>query len=198
MSLILSFALAAFLIELTPGPNMSYLAIATLKHGRHAGFATIAGVALGLSVVGIIAAAGLSTIVSNSPMLYDGLRYIGLLFFLYLAFEAWRDPAPGAEQQTGSGHFMRGLMSNLLNPKAATFYLAVLPRFIDPTGNVFSQTLTLTAIYVAIATAIHIVIVMLAGALRPYIDGKYERIARRTMAVLLVMVAVWFAMSTAR
>jgi threonine/homoserine/homoserine lactone efflux protein len=198
MSLIYSFALAAILIELTPGPNMSYLAVATLKDGRRAGFITVVGVALGLAIVGIIAAAGLNTIIANSPALYDGLRMIGLLFFLYLAFEAWQKPTQNTQLQTGSGHFMRGLMSNLLNPKAATFYLAVLPRFIDPAGNVFSQTLTLTAIYVAIATAIHIVIVMLAGVLRPYIDGKYERIARRTMAVLLVMVAVWFAMSTAR
>ncbi len=197
-SLILSFALASFLIELTPGPNMSYLAIATLKDGRRAGFATVAGVALGLTIVGLIAAAGLSAIIANSPALYDGLRMIGLLFFLYLAFEAWRDPVPGTEEQSGAGHFMRGLTSNLINPKAATFYLAVLPRFIDPTANVLNQTLILTAIYVAIATIIHALIVVLAGSLRPYLDGKYEKTARRVMAVLLVLVAVWFAFSTAR
>lgn len=198
MSLILSFAFAAFLIELTPGPNMSYLAIATLKDGRRAGFMTVAGVAIGLAVVGIIAAAGLSAIIANSPPLYDGLRLIGLLFFLYLAFDAWRDPPPGQEEKTGSGHFMRGLMSNLLNPKAATFYIAVLPRFTDPSGNILNQTLILTTIYVAVATIIHCLIVLLAGSLRPYIDGKYERTARRVMALLLVAVAIWFAFSTAR
>jgi threonine/homoserine/homoserine lactone efflux protein len=196
---LIPFALASLLIELTPGPNMSYLAIATLKDGRRAGLLTVAGVALGLLAVGLVAALGLNVIIANSPVLYDGLRMIGLLFFLYLAFEAWKDPAPGGtEPVTDGGHFMRGFLTNALNPKAATFYLAVLPRFIEPAGDVTRQTLTLTLVYVAVATLVHLVIVLGAAQARPFLDGPNERVARRVMAVLLVLVAVWFAISTAR
>ncbi|MCU0830251.1 MAG: LysE family translocator [Rhizobiaceae bacterium] len=194
-----SFALASLLIELTPGPNMSYLAIATLKDGRRAGLLTVAGVALGLLAVGFVAALGLNAIIANSPPLYDGLRMIGLLFFLYLAFEAWQGPKAdaGADISDGS-HFMRGFLTNALNPKAATFYLAVLPRFVDPAGDVIRQTLTLTLIYVAVATLVHALIVIGAAQARPFLDGPNEQIARRVMAGLLVAVAVWFAISTAR
>lgn len=196
---LLSFVLASFLIELTPGPNMTYLAIATLKDGRRAGFLTVAGVAAGLAAIGLVAALGLNAIIANSPSLYDGLRMIGLLFFLYLAFEAWKDPVPGAGEAASDGsHFMRGFLTNALNPKAATFYLAVLPRFIDPAADVLRQTLTLTLVYVVVATLVHAAIVALAGRLRPFLEGPNERVARRVMAVLLVLVAVWFAVSTAR
>lgn len=196
---LLSFALASFLIELTPGPNMSYLAIATLKDGRRAGFLTVAGVALGLLAIGLVAALGLNVIIANSPVLYDGLRMIGLLFFLYLAYEAWKDPVPGTQEPVGDGgHFMRGFLTNALNPKAATFYLAVLPRFVDPAGDVMRQTLVLTFVYVAVATLVHALIVAGAAQARPFLEGPNERIARRIMAGLLVAVAVWFAISTAR
>jgi threonine/homoserine/homoserine lactone efflux protein len=199
---LVSFTVAAFLIELTPGPNMTYLAVATLKGGRRAGLVTVAGVALGLLVVGLVAALGLSAVIAASPPLYEGLRVAGIAFFLYLAWHAWRDPPADREEtpadDTGR-HFMRGLMSNLLNPKAAAFFVAVLPRFTDPaSGRVFSQTILLICVYVAVATAIHVLIVIGAGLARPFLEGPRERAARRAMALLLVAVAVWFAVTTGR
>ena len=197
----LSFAVASFLIELTPGPNMTYLALVSAGDGRRAGFATVAGIALGLAVVGVLAALGVSELIQTSNLLYEGLRWAGVLFLFYLAFEGWNtgtDVVSPADGKRGK-YFTRGLVTNLLNPKAAVFYVAVLPTFVEAEKPVLAQTMTLTAIYVAAATIVHAAIVLMAGTLEPFLnDPRRERIARRVLSALLAAVALWFAWSTAR
>ena len=98
-----------------------------------------------------------------------------------------------------SRYFRRGLITNLLNPKAAVFYVAVLPTFIEPGRAPLPQTVALSAIYVAVATAVHAAIVLLAGTLEPVLnDPRRERIARRVLSALLAIVALWFAWTTGR
>lgn len=198
---LLSFALASFLIELTPGPNMTYLALISAAEGRRAGFATVAGVTLGLGIVGLVAAIGVAEAVQASDLLYEGLRWAGVFFLLYLAWDGWRagSDVVAAAERGSRAHFLRGLMTNLLNPKAAAFYIAVLPTFLDPARPLLPQTLALTALYVAVATLVHAAIVTLAGALEPFLnDPRRETIARRVLSALLALVAVWFGWSTAR
>ena len=198
---LLSFALTSVIIELTPGPNMTYLALVSAGEGRRAGFATVAGIALGLAVLGIVAALGVTELIQASNLLYEGLRWAGVLFLLFLAYEGWRGEAEvvATDKDTDRRYFARGLLTNLLNPKAAIFYVAVLPTFIIAERPVLSQTITLTAIYVSIATVIHALIVTLAGTLEPFLnDSRRERIARRALSALLAAVAIWFAFSTAR
>ncbi len=196
----LSFALTSLLIELTPGPNMTYLALVAARDGRRSGFATVAGVTLGLAVIGIVAAFGVAELVQSSRLLYESLRWAGVLFLLYLAWEGW---SAGTDVVASDGssrgrYFMRGLVTNLLNPKAAVFYVAVLPTFIDTSKPVLAQTVALTVIYVLVATLIHSAIVVLAGTLEPFLnDPRRERIARRVLSALLACVAIWFGWSTA-
>lgn len=196
-----SFALAALLIELTPGPNMTYLALVSANDGRRAGFATVAGIALGLAIVGGIAAFGVAELIQASTLLYEGLRWAGTLFLLYLAWEGWTagtDVVSAAKASDGK-YFARGLVTNLLNPKAAVFYVAVLPTFVEADRPVLAQTVLLTAVYVAIATVIHAVIVVLAGTLEPFLnDSRRERITRRVLSAMLALVAIWFGWTTAR
>jgi threonine/homoserine/homoserine lactone efflux protein len=197
-----SFLLTCLLVELTPGPNMGWLAILSLDRGRRAGLAAVTGVALGLAVVGLAAALGVATLVAASPALWEVLRWAGALFLLYLAWEGWSDA--GSEEAPGErGFFLRGLVNNLLNPKAAMFYVAMLPAFLDPglAGGwlLLSQTVLLSLSYVVVATAIHAGIVALAGSLRPWLtDAGQVRPVRRLLAVLLAGVALWFLWSTAR
>jgi threonine/homoserine/homoserine lactone efflux protein len=194
-----AFALAALLIELTPGPNMTYLAIVSVSNGWRAGFATVAGVALGLAVIGLIAALGVAAIIQSSDTLYEVLRWAGVFYLLRLAYEGWQGEMAQEDAPTGASYFLRGLVTNLLNPKAAVFYVAVLPKFVDTSMPVIWQTLTLSAVYVAVATLIHALIVLLAGALEPLLtDPVIERRVRRFLSLLLALVALWFAWSTAR
>jgi len=85
------FILACVIIESTPGPNMAFLTIVSATRGRRYGFATVLGVTLGLLIIGLAAAAGLATLISKSTLLYEGLRYSGVLYLLYLALSEWRE-----------------------------------------------------------------------------------------------------------
>ena len=183
---------------------MAWLAALSLSRGWRAGLAAVAGVALGLSVYGIAAAFGVAAIVENSPLLYQALRWGGVAYLLWLAWDAWSTADEIAGSDRADGHhwasaFRRGLITNLLNPKAAVFYIAMLPEFVNvAAGNVVVQTLTLSGIYVAIATAIHALIVLLASSVRGLVarSGRMK-IIRRVLALALVAVAVWLAWVTA-
>jgi threonine/homoserine/homoserine lactone efflux protein len=95
-------------------------------------------------------------------------------------------------------YFQRGLVTNLLNPKAAVFYVSVLSAFL-PANALLGQTLLLTAVYVAVATAVHAAIVTLAGFAEPFLNNPArEKAARRVLSALLGVVALWFAWKTAR
>ncbi|WP_127520176.1 LysE family translocator [Mesorhizobium sp. Z1-4] len=201
LPVIASFALTSFLIELTPGPNMAYLALVASSEGRRPGFATVAGVALGLAVIGALAAFGVAELIQASDVAYDALRWAGIVFLLYLAWDGWRQGTDVVSPtgQSDRRYFMRGLVTNILNPKAAVFYVAVLPTFIEPALPIMQQTMLLTAVYVLVATLIHAGIVAAAGALEPLLnDPRREMMARRTLSLLLAAVAIWFGWSTAR
>jgi threonine/homoserine/homoserine lactone efflux protein len=195
-----AFALTATAIELTPGPNMVWLAIVAATDGRRAGFAAVAGVALGLSVIGIAAAWGLAALVAGSPVVYQVLRWAGVAYLLWLAWDGWRaaddkpeEAAPGA---TLARYFQRGLVTNLLNPKAFLFYVAVLPGFLPPPVTL-PHSLTLTFVYVAVATAIHAGIVALAGTARDWLTVSGRAVlVRRALSLTLVGVAAWVAWQT--
>lgn len=193
-----AFALASFLIELTPGPNMSWLAMTAAREGRLAGLKAVAGVGLGLGIGGAVSAAGVAELIQASDLAYEILRWAGIGFLFYLAIDGWREPK-GDGSFGSARNFWRGLLANLLNPKAYIFYISVLPAFVDPTLDAMRQTLVLTAVYVTIATGIHLFLVIAAGTLQPLLNHPARaRVVRRTMSALLALIAVWFAFSTAR
>jgi threonine/homoserine/homoserine lactone efflux protein len=192
-----AFAVASLLIELTPGPNMVWLAIVATTDGRRTGYAAVAGVALGLAVIGGTAAFGLAAVIAASPDAYQALRWAGVAYLLWLAWDAWRAADGPPDVATAMSHataFRRGLVTNILNPKAFVFYVTVLPGFL-PGGGGLADTMMLTAIYVAMATAVHTLIVTGAGTARDWLqtEGRAMRV-RRGLALALVGVAVWVAL----
>ncbi|MFQ1699012.1 LysE family translocator [Loktanella agnita] len=200
--MLLAFVGTCLLIELTPGPNMIYLAVVAASRGRKLAFYTVCGVALGLLIVGMATALGLAAVINASSLLYQALRVAGVCYLLWLAWDGWRDAdAPVAEAPTdrvGLRYFRRGLITNLLNPKAAVFYVAVLPSFVTPTAPVVPQTILLSLSFVIIATVIHSTIVVLAGTASTLLQNpQRSRIIRRALAVALACVAIWFVWDTA-
>ena len=197
---VLAFALTATIIELTPGPNMVWLAIVSATEGRRPGYAAVAGVSLGLAIVGLAAAFGLPTVIGASPPLFQALRWGGVLYLLWLAWDGWRDSGGAEGTPTDAPlalYFRHGLITNLLNPKAAVFYVAVLPGFLATEGPLLRGTLTLSFVYVAVATLVHAMIVTAAGSVRFWLDNPVrERRIRRTLSITLAVVALWFAWKT--
>lgn len=197
-----AFFLTSLAIEITPGPNMAYLALVGVSRGRGPGLMVVAGVALGLLLLGGIVGVGLGSLILENRFIYETLRWGGAVYLVWLAWDAWREGREAlTEKPMLSSNwlfFRRGLITNLLNPKAALFFVAVMPSFIDPGQSLPAQTTVLVLVYALAATLIHAGIVLGASALEPL----FRRPALRARvglfaAVALVGVAVWLLMKTA-
>ncbi len=195
----LAFIITAILIELTPGPNMTWLAVLGATRGRMPALAAVAGICLGLSFAGVVAGVGLSTLLTSFPFLLTALRWAGTLYLFYLAYDAWQDSAEMHNEaaQPVKVYFAQGFISNALNPKAYLFYAAILPQFFKTAVNTFGEVITLTAIYVLIATIIHTIIAIMSGSLAVWLQkSPHAIILRKTLAVAIAVAAVWFFIST--
>ena len=201
---ILPFLIAVALIELTPGPNMGWLAMVSLTRGRMAGAAAVGGVTLGLAVWMLASAFGLTQVLLTWPWLYQTIRWAGVAFLFWLAWDAWKSPGAGetASEDTPGRDlgqaFVRGLAGNLLNPKAAVFYVALLPTFIRPDhARPLVQALTLGTLHLGVALVVHGLIVLgAAGAgARLLTDAKGPWL-RAASALGIVAVALWMAWET--
>lgn len=199
------FLMAVLLIEATPGPNMAYLAALTLAEGRRAGLAAVAGVATGLALVGVLAAAGLAELAVLVPMVWDVLRWVGIAYLLWLSWDAWNSASEISTSRahhggdSGARYFRRGVITNLLNPKAALFYIAMLPKFVSSDAPALPQIIVLTAISVGMATLIHLIIVALAAHAQTFLSSPgRSRVVRRVLAIGLLGITIWFALTTGR
>jgi threonine/homoserine/homoserine lactone efflux protein len=139
-SALLAFALISLGLVLTPGPNMIYLVSRSITQGPVAGIVSLGGVALGFVFYMLCAAFGVTALLFAVPYAYDALRLAGAAYLLWMAWQAIRPGgqspfqvkklAPDGPRKL----FAMGFVTNLLNPKIAMLYLALLPQFIDPNG----------------------------------------------------------------
>lgn len=197
---IIGFALAVLLIELTPGPNMAWLAGLAATQGRRAGLAAVAGVAVGLLVNAMLAALGLAALLEAAPSLRHALQWAGAAMMILLAVEAWRGAGPGGSRAIGEHglrrHFTTGAFINLLNPKAYVFFVAVAPRFMEGRSLSLGNAAVLAVLSAGIATAIHLAIVVAGARAQAWLAGaRRRRIAQRGFALVMVAVAVSFVLS---
>ncbi len=191
------FALAVLLIELTPGPNMGWLVTLTLAEGRRAGLGAIIGIALGLSANAALSVLAASIILAQGPALSQAVSLLAAAMMAWLAWEAWRDSGESSPTATprnaNQRHALAGFAINLLNPKSALFFITVMPQFIPGGRPSFAQGLTMAAISVSIATAIHLALVFGAEQARGVLMAKARaQIVRRVLALAMLAVAAWF------
>jgi threonine/homoserine/homoserine lactone efflux protein len=200
------FILAVLLVELTPGPNMAYLATLALARGRAAGLMATLGVALGLSVHAVVTSFGAGELLFLYPWLYEILRWTGIGYFFFLAWDGWQtseNSLSRAEPKSARGSlFLRGFLANVFNPKSLLFFVSVVPTFVGLAPgqpNYVAQMALFGAVYVGIATAVHATIVMLAAQVSPWLrEGTHRNLVQRVLAVALVFVAVWLIFATRR
>lgn len=204
---LIGFALVALGMVLTPGPNMIYLVSRSLAQGPRAGIVSLGGVALGFVLWMLAAALGLTALLIAVPYAYDGLRFAGALYLLWLAWDAirpgGRSPFEVRALPAASDRrlFAMGLVTNLLNPKIAMVYLALLPQFVDPGhGSVLAQTLALGATQIVISVAVNAMIALAAGSISRLLTGQpvWMRVQRWLMATVLGALAVRMALESRR
>ncbi|WP_372623454.1 LysE family translocator [Falsiroseomonas sp.] len=134
--LFLAFLVAAWVLILTPGPDMLFVIGQTLAGGASRGWAALLGIGTGALVHIALAASGVAALVAASPALFEALRLAGACYLLWLAFgalrAAWRGGATLRPAAPARAAFRDGFITNLTNPKVILFFLAFLPQFVDP------------------------------------------------------------------
>jgi threonine/homoserine/homoserine lactone efflux protein len=189
------FAFAVLLIELTPGPNMAWLAALAAVEGRRAGLSAVAGVALGLLLNGTFAALGLTSLLAAVPQVWTGLRIAGAALMVWLAVETWRGAATPTKQHPRKP-FVTGALINLLNPKAYLFFIVVAPQFLGGAALSLTNALLLALVSTGIATVIHLAIVLAGSRAHGWLsDPARTRLVRRIFAVIMLGVAATFLLA---
>ncbi|MFB7721282.1 LysE family translocator [Nocardia sp. NPDC056100] len=207
MAAVLGVASIALGMVLTPGPNMMYLVSRTVSQGRRAGFISLTGVAAGFAVYLAAATAGITAVFAMVPALYLALKLAGAAYLLYLAWKTLRPGglsafAPEAMPADPTRRlFAMGFVTNLLNPKIAIMYMALIPQFVVPArGSVWLQSLSLGAVQIAIAITVNGLIVLSAGALATFLAARplWLRAQRLVTGSVLGVMAALVATDRAR
>lgn len=193
---LVGFILTSLIIEMTPGPNMAYLAVLGASRGRFAGFSAVLGVALGLALLGTVVGLGGGSLVLSNRLAYESFRWAGALYLCWLAFDSWKESrrpiAATPVSQSLFLHFRRGLVTNILNPKAALFFIVVVPEFAKGPAPSVRELAILVSIYLGVATFVHGLIVLLASGLHVFFAVPQRRkTAGNVFAGILFLVAVW-------
>ncbi len=192
------FALACLALASTPGPDMLLIATRSATQGKLAGLATYLGIAAGAYCHALILALGLSQLFLAIPMAYDGVRFAGALYLLFLAWQAFTSHRPLRIDDTGVSSysawqlFRQGLFTNLLNPKVALFFLALFPQFIDPApSSVAMQVLVLATVLNIIGFIINGLVILIAAKARSAMtaNGRLKQFAQYFTGVVFVALA---------
>ncbi|NUR87077.1 MAG: LysE family translocator [Nonomuraea sp.] len=151
--LLASFLLASILITVIPGADMALVTRQVLVGGRRLAQRTILGNLTGLLVHGLALALGLSALLVASAAAYTAVKWAGAAYLIYLGVQTIRGAKkPVVEQvEAPKGNaYLAGVVTTVLNPKPALFFLTFLPQFVDPAAPMLPQTLLLTAIHILI------------------------------------------------
>lgn len=185
------------LITLLPGPDIIFVITQGLTRGRKEAVFTALGLGTGCIFHTTIAAFGIALIFQQSPLAFNILKILGVLYLLYLSFKAYKtanDEINTEDNQAQAG-FLKGILMNILNPKVILFFLAFLPQFV-PTGtkNICLYMMMLGIIFMTIATIILTTMALISAKLNELllknknlmvIINKFSAFAIFTLAILL-------------
>ena len=161
-----TFLVLCFLLTITPGADTALVLRSSMGGGRKLFVATICGICVGLLFHATMSSLGLSAVLQKSAKMYSIIKILGAGYLIYLGirglYEAWRmgqrtqnvSKSPGLDRQgltSSLTEFRNGLLTNVLNPKVAVFYLTFLPQFVDIQKNVFLQSVGLSLIHIAMS-----------------------------------------------
>jgi threonine/homoserine/homoserine lactone efflux protein len=172
------FIAAAILLAITPGPGMLYVLTRSLKGGRGEGLASSFGTAVGGFAHVIAAALGLSAILATSSVVFALVKYVGAVYLIYLGIRALltKDDIAleGIASSTIGKAFRQGILTEVLNPKTALFFLAFIPQFINPQENIILQSVILGSISIALNTSADAIVAMLAGSIGQWLRSHQQ------------------------
>ena len=188
-----AFLIAAFALNLAPGPDMLYVIGRSVGQGRKAGIVSSVGVFVGCWVHILAAAFGIAALLRSSPVAFNVVRYAGAAYLIYLGIKMLAQKTDLASQHLKAERlgtiFRQGAITNMLNPKVAIFFLAFLPQFVDARrGSVVLQILLLGLIFNVGGTLVNLAVAYAGGTLGELLrrNQSIARLQRRFTGLIFV------------
>lgn len=188
---------------LAPGPDMIYVITRGMAHGRRAGILSAIGVVCGILVHTTAAAFGLTLILQTSAFAFLFVKFAGAAYLIYLGIQAWLDKStltlqPASSTATSGTLFWQGVLSNVLNPKIAIFFLAFLPQFVDQgSSQVTGQMLALGLTFALFGLGFLLVVGYSSGTLGGWLTGRprYAQFFQRLAGGFLIGLGIRLALT---
>ncbi len=193
----LAFFLTTLLIVATPGTGVLFTVAAGLSRGARASVVAAVGCTLGVVPHMVAAITGLAALLNASAVAFQTLKYAGVAYLLYLAWQTWRNPTPlEVDQQAAPQSVWQvirtAVLINLLNPKLTIFFFAFLPQFVHPGEQAATRHLVgLSLVFMAITFVVFGIYGHFAAGMRRFVLGRPRVVAwvRRTFAASYVLLA---------
>jgi len=199
------FALTALLLNLTPGNDMLYVAARSTSQGSKTGIVSSLGIMLGCMVHIIAAMAGLSAIIAKSALAFAIIKYVGAAYLIYLGVSALLSKRKTIQVDTSikkrslNNIFWQGVLTNVLNPKVALFFLAFLPQFINVRqSNTAWQILFLGTWFNVGGTLVNIFVSLLFGRVGKWLSNSptFIQWQERVTGAILIALGIKVALSS--
>src|SRR5205085_720591 len=185
IEMVLVFMAAALALNLTPGPDMLYVTARSVSDGRRAGVIAAFGIGTGTLVHIAALALGLAALLAAVPLAYDALRIAGAVYLLVIGVQLLFRPrgvnaATALPPASHTTIFAQAVLTNVLNPKVALFFLAFLPQFVEPTaGPAVAQIVLLGLLFDVQGTIVNVAVALLAS-------GTTRRLRTNARAISLL------------
>ncbi|MBP3126259.1 LysE family translocator [Thalassospira sp. ER-Se-21-Dark] len=200
-SQVLSFALVASLLVMSPGPNGVLVAKTVPTSGRMAGMANVAGFVSAFYVHGTLSILGISLILVQSAQAFMVVKFLGAAYLCWVGFKALRDAwlgvktvanvSPAKRRRTLVTAYGEGLLTNVLNPKTSMFYLAAFPQFIPVGEGAMTAAFMLVCVHAAINAIWFAAMVMLFARLTRFArNGRFQRALKATTGAVFIAFGV--------
>lgn len=203
-SALIAYLLASIAIILAPGPAQALVLTRSVSEGKRAGILTAIGLNVGTLFHAVAAALGLSAILATSALAFAIVKYLGAAYLVYLGIRAWmnKENETGSEATDGKGSRQvlgKAILTGVLNPKVALFFLAFLPQFIDPTrGSALIQFLMLGGLLALLDVIYETGLVLVADTMSGWIraNPSFALWRQRVTSIVLVGLGVRLALTT--
>jgi threonine/homoserine/homoserine lactone efflux protein len=202
----LIFLSAAILLAIAPGPGMLYVLARALGGGRREGLLSALGTFFGGMVHVFAAAAGISIILARSAIAFATVKYLGAGYLCFLGIRmilsARKDePVSIAKLPQARSPLWQGVLTEVLNPKTALFFLSFIPQFVDRAGtHIFLQFVLLGTISVALNTSADIIVTLMAGPIGQRIRGsaRFRRRQQTLTGAVMIGLGTYLALGESK
>lgn len=203
LELYLAYVAVCIVAIIVPGPTNTLILANGMRYGLRAGLLNVAGTQAGLALMIAVAGIGLTSIIETAGHWFEWIKLIGAAYLIWIGIQMIRGAGKATDggqvqKPPRSGFFLQGLVVSLGNPKQLLFFGALLPQFVDPSGNHALQIAILGGTALAFAALSDGAYALAAGRIGRKLTAARVRLVTRFSGGLLIGGGVWLAFSRAR